>query len=550
MSEAIVKLGDGNWATKENNLLAHKQVGDRYLNTEFTVTRGTDATYVGRDGLIKQMSEASTELVVWDGSTTGDWSETQSGNTTLSANSGKLRATADAAGAYGTSRNFTTVVGAVYKVEGTIDVDNASGGAGNFRVSNNLNLSSQIATLSTSTGTFKSYFTATATTTHVGVIDTADDDTNYMEIDNVSVKQISDVVGDVPRIDFLNNPKGHLLLEPARTNLVTYSEEISQYSKTQATVIDNNTTGLDGTVNASKVTKNGVSANDRVYVNNLVISNTTDYSLSAFIKNEDVVNGGVSTIGARVTGGTLFRQGYEWNGSTLSITSSQQGGTRTNVLLEDYGNGWWKIGFSFTSDGTQADIEFDIDRENGTDTTAIFLWGVQTEEGSYATSYIPTSGTTVTRATETCNSAGAATDFDSDGGVLFAEIAALPDYTTYRYLGLTNGTGNERIVIIYYQHSTVIRSLVSNGGATQVDFNDSVASILDFHKVAVRWKANDFALWIDGVETDVDTSGSVPVGLNTLAFEQAGGSNWYGKVKSLQVYKEDLSDAELTALTS
>tara|TARA_R110000823_G_scaffold305913_1_gene428139 strand:- start:358 stop:930 length:573 start_codon:yes stop_codon:yes gene_type:complete len=130
-------------------------------------------------------------LVVWDGSTTGDWSETQSGNTTLSANSGKLRATADAAGAYGTSRNFTTVVGAVYKVEGTIDVDNASGGAGNFRVSNNLNLSSQIATLSTSTGTFKSYFTATATTTHVGVIDTADDDTNYMEIEEISVRQLN-----------------------------------------------------------------------------------------------------------------------------------------------------------------------------------------------------------------------------------------------------------------------------------------------------------------------------------------------------------------------
>ena len=134
-------------------------------------------------------------LVVWDGSTTGDWNETQGGNTTLSANSGKLRATADAAGAYGTSRNFTTVVGAVYKVEGTIDVDNASGGAGNFRVSNNLNLSSQIATLSTSTGTFKSYFTATATTTHVGVIDTADDDTNYMEIEEISVRQLNGFPG-------------------------------------------------------------------------------------------------------------------------------------------------------------------------------------------------------------------------------------------------------------------------------------------------------------------------------------------------------------------
>ena len=70
MSDATVKLGNGNWATKENNLLAYKQVGSKYLNTEFTVARGTDATYVGRDGLIKQMSDPSPELIQ-----NGDFSE-------------------------------------------------------------------------------------------------------------------------------------------------------------------------------------------------------------------------------------------------------------------------------------------------------------------------------------------------------------------------------------------------------------------------------------------------------------------------------------------
>ena len=134
-------------------------------------------------------------LIVWDGSTTGDWNETQSGNTTLSANSGNLRAAADASGAYGTSRSCTTVVGAVYRVDATINVDNASGGAGNFRVSNNENLSSQIATLSTSTGAFTSYFTATATTTHVGVTDTAADGTNYMEIEKISVRKLNGLPG-------------------------------------------------------------------------------------------------------------------------------------------------------------------------------------------------------------------------------------------------------------------------------------------------------------------------------------------------------------------
>ena len=35
---------------------------------------------------------------------------------------------------------------------------------------------------------------------------------------------------DEPRIEFLNNTKGHLLLEPQRTNLITYSEDFSDGS--------------------------------------------------------------------------------------------------------------------------------------------------------------------------------------------------------------------------------------------------------------------------------------------------------------------------------
>ena len=53
MGKGVVKLGDGNWAVKDGNLLAVKETNRRFKNTEFTVERGTRATYVGRDGLIK-----------------------------------------------------------------------------------------------------------------------------------------------------------------------------------------------------------------------------------------------------------------------------------------------------------------------------------------------------------------------------------------------------------------------------------------------------------------------------------------------------------------
>lgn len=129
-------------------------------------------------------------LVTWDGSTTGDWSVAYA-NTTLSANSGRLRATANASGAYGVSQSFTTVVDEVYRVDYNINVDNASGGAGNLRVSNSSSLGLPIETLSSSTKVGTGYFTATATTTHIGLVDTADDSSNYLELESISVKKIN-----------------------------------------------------------------------------------------------------------------------------------------------------------------------------------------------------------------------------------------------------------------------------------------------------------------------------------------------------------------------
>ena len=70
-------------------------------------------------------------------------------------------------------------------------------------------------------------------------------------------------------------------------------------------------------------------------------------------------------------------------------------------------------------------------------------------------------------------------------------------------------------------------------------------------KVAVKYKENDFALWVNGVERATDTSGSAPIGLNTLSFTRGGDVHLFeGKVKCVAVFKEALTDAQLTALTS
>ena len=48
-----VKLGNGNWAVKEDKLLAYNDKSGKFFNKEFDFTRGSSATYVAKDGLIK-----------------------------------------------------------------------------------------------------------------------------------------------------------------------------------------------------------------------------------------------------------------------------------------------------------------------------------------------------------------------------------------------------------------------------------------------------------------------------------------------------------------
>jgi hypothetical protein len=369
-------------------------------------------------------------------------------------------------------------------------------------------------------------------------------------IDNVSVKEVIDT-NNIPRISYdSNGDNGHILLEPTSTNLVPYSQTITELGQQTVTVLDNQTISPDGTQNASSVTKLGTSANDRIE-ETISVSNSTSYNLSVFVKNSTIAIGGKTTLAFRVSGGTLFRKGFEWGASGLSFTSTYGSGTITNEILEDFGNGWYRIGFSFTTDGTSGDIELDLDRSNGSDTTTLFMWGFQLEALSYATSYIPTlTGSQELRETETATGAGSADLINSTEGVLYAEIAALANDGTSRRISLSNGSISNRVSLELDETSNKIKAFISSGGVSQI-LEYTASDLTQYNKIAIKYKVNDFALWLGGVERDTDTSGSAPIGLNTLEFAQGSGAqNFYGKCKALAVFNEALSDSELTQLTT
>ena len=351
------------------------------------------------------------------------------------------------------------------------------------------------------------------------------------------------VATGVPRLDYSDGGCPSLLLEPQRTNLVTYSEDFSNaaWIKGNSSITSNAAISPDGTLNADKLVESTSAGVHKLRVNHAFAS--VDYSASIRIKPNGVTN--VSLWFDTASKGTRFDLS---TGTIYSETSS----VGTITALSD---GWFEI--STTADGTSGTswaIYFYDALWNfsytGDGTSGVYIWGAQLEQGSYATSYTPTAGAIATRLADVASKTGLGSYINSSEGVLFAEIAALADDLTYRVLSISDGTDAERIYIQYTNASNTVAVVVKNGGSTQANMVYVLSDETQFSKIAIKWKVNDFALWINGVEVGTDNSGSVPLGLNRLAFDNASTTNFYGKVKQIQVFTTALTDAELQALTS
>ncbi len=512
MGKGIVKLGEGNWAVKDGNLLAAKETNGRFKNAEFTVARGTRATYVGRDGLIKESNLQDVNLVT-NGSfdTDSDWSTIG----TWDIVNNQAEAIGNGISQY-IQQDFTISNGNIYKftyeiIENTLNGNGASlsssGGFGSVSISNVVGTHTEYITASNDTATYA---------LKIGVSGTATSGT--IKLDNVSVQEIKT---DTPRIDFTDNTDGHLLLEPQSTNLITYSEDFSDISWTKVgvTITSNNAFSPDGTTNASTVSFSAPSQY-LLYNKNMttVIGESVSISIFADTNTSDFLSfGGATPSGTDVSNIETLNNGFYRHTLTRTFTVATTDTVQFIIWDETVGN--------------------------------YVIWGAQLEEQSHPTSYIPTNGSTVTRDAETCTGAGEAIDFNSEEGVLYLEVAALNDDISQQ-IGVYGGSSTEQLRIEIA--NSVIRGQLFNG-AYQANMT-SVQTITNFNKIAFKWKVDDFALWVNGSEIQTDSSGTTfsAATLDNINFSAQNGSSSkaQAKVKALIVYKEALSDTDLGTLTS
>ena len=349
---------------------------------------------------------------------------------------------------------------------------------------------------------------------------------------------------DIPRIDYTNGEPS-ILLEPSRTNDILNNTNLSQWLVGAGiTVTSNAVNSPEGIQNADKIEK--TSQNYTYVRQSIATGNVSVFSI--FVKQ-----GNYRYIGIRNNDSNHSVFDFETKSFVTSLSDH-------NLSVQQFPNGWFRLIDERTiSTNTNVFRGIALTLANGTELSSniplnafAYVWGGQLENNqTHATSLIHTSGSAVTRSADAANNAGNSDLINSTEGVLYAEIKALADDSEIDGISISDGTGTNRVVIFKWSASNTMRGRVTSGGTNTLNQNFTVSDITSFKKIAIKYKLNDFAIWLNGSEVFTDTSGAVPIGLNVLAFSSvgSGGADFYGNAKMVAVFKEALTDLELEKLT-
>jgi len=348
-----------------------------------------------------------------------------------------------------------------------------------------------------------------------------------------------------PMIDGVVKGCPHHILEPQRTNLITYSEDFSQWASNGGTVTSNQTISPSGTLNADKLSAFPNNGQHRLDFASSNVAGETTFSF--FAKSVEY-----NSVWARIGLSTVFFD--------LENGESQNNTSATTSSTEYYGNGWYRCIMTKEISSANEICRINLTQSYkdssifiGDGTSGIYIYGAQFEQGSYPTSYIPTNGSTVTRSAETATGSGDAATFNDSEGVLMFE-ARTKDDGANKFITLSDGSDDNRITIYFYTsiNDDIRFQIRSNNINQPITPNPIGYNIDEFNKIAIKYKQNDVSAYINGFLVlsnigNLDT----PLNLSRLAFDDGGGANpFYGNTKQLQYFDTTLNDNELETLTS
>jgi hypothetical protein len=357
-------------------------------------------------------------------------------------------------------------------------------------------------------------------------------------------------------------PKG-LLIEESRTNLLLRSEEFENaaWLKGNASVTANTTAAPDGSTTADSLNEGTATAAHLIEVVQTLVPNA-NYAYSCFAKDID----GVYLVLA-IRGAINNYASATFNLSTGTVDSSGAAGTGfavSSTSIVDVGDGWYRcvlnlvVGTTVSSarnfvsmwDGVVSIGTSGVYSYTGT-SRRIAIWGAQLEQAAFATSYIPSVASQVTRAADNASMIGNnfARWYRQQTGSIFTEASAVAPAQTAQVFGISDGSIPNRIV----SSSTAVDSVfIAANGVVQASLNTSVVASNVMSKLASAFAINDVAVSRSGASVVTDTSALMPVVDRMFIGNGAlgSGATLNGHIKRIAYYNRRLANTELTTLTS
>jgi hypothetical protein len=204
---------------------------------------------------------------------------------------------------------------------------------------------------------------------------------------------IETVSTGVPRLDYSDGGCPVLLIEPQSTNLITFSEDLSNasWSKSNITVTANIAISPKGSLDAVKLSETNITSSFSVRKTNQTVTGNR-YTYSIFAKKGERTN---------VILGSSNNWGYAIFDLELGVvTNVIDNGSSAVARIKLISNGWYLCVLTATSvsDGSFAVNIFNNSVSYAGDPSkGLYIWGAQLEQQNFATSYIPTLGAIVTR---------------------------------------------------------------------------------------------------------------------------------------------------------
>ena len=364
---------------------------------------------------------------------------------------------------------------------------------------------------------------------------------------------IETVASGAPRIDY--DPvtlacKG-LLIEEARTNLLTYSEQFDNaaWTKTRSSISANATTAPDGTVTADKLVEDATASNSHYSYQGVTLT-AVAHTYSVYLKAAErtwakvVLTTGSSGAYFNLSAGTV---GTVDGGYTAAITPVGNGWFRCSITVTTTVATWYAQINCATADATAS--------YTGDGTSGLYIWGAQLEAGAFATSYVPTTSAQVTRAADAASMTGAnfSSWYRQDEGTFGVSSVVRSDSSASifpRMLETSDGTTSNcfsiysRTIDDTYRFSATVASANVDSQIASVTYGSSKV-------IAAAYSASNSAASISGASVVTNASTVIPAVNNMTIGAQIGGAQVLnGHISRIVYYPQRLANATLQALST